>query len=136
MKTVLLSASAMLFSLSVHADVPPSQKAEVEFLLEYVRNTDCVMDRNGSHHKGEEAVAHIQRKYDYFRDRIKSTEDFIEYSATKSTMSGKYYKVLCDGQEPMRAKDWLLGALKNYREGKGPLVQDGQDPEKKDQVSK
>ena len=99
------------------ADVPPEQKAEVDYLLDYVSKSGCEMNRNGSRHKGEKAVSHIQKKYDYFRDDIKTTEDFIEYSATKSTMSGKFYMVECEGQEPIRTKDWLLDALQNFREG-------------------
>jgi hypothetical protein len=109
----------LLYGPVLWADVPAGQKPEVEYLLEFVRNSDCIMERNGSRHKGDEAVSHIQRKYDYFLDDIKSTEDFIEYSATKSTMSGKYYLVICNGQAPVRAKDWLLGALQEFREGSG-----------------
>ena len=111
----------MLFMLphDLMADVPSEQKAEVDYLLEYVSKSGCEMNRNGSRHKGDEAVSHIQKKYDYFRDDIKSTEDFIEYSATQSTMSGKFYMVECEGQEPIRTKDWLLDALLKYREGSG-----------------
>ena len=115
MKYLLIIVS--LFCHSVLADVPPEQKAEVDYLLEYVSQSGCEMNRNGSRHKGEEAVSHIQKKYDYFRDDIKSTEDFIEYSATKSTMSGKFYMVVCEGQEPMKTRDWLLDALQKFREG-------------------
>ena len=107
----------LLFSADLHADVPAEQKVEVDYLLDYVANSGCVMNRNGSRHDGEEAVAHISKKYDYFRDDIKSTEDFIEYSATKSTMSGKYYTVECPGAEPVKSQDWLLDALQVYREG-------------------
>ena len=53
--------------------------------------------------------------YDYFRDRIETTEEFIEYSATKSTTSGKYYIVICEGQPPIRTQEWLLRELDSYR---------------------
>ncbi len=101
---------------SVSADVPPEQKPEVEHLLEYVRQSECVMVRNGSEHVGEKAVKHIQKKYDYFEDDIKTTEMFIEYSATKSTMSGKYYTIRCQGKEDVRSQDWLLEELKIFRQ--------------------
>ncbi len=107
----------LLFSAPLWADVPDGQKAEVDYLLDFVATSGCVMNRNGSSHSGEEAVSHIKMKYDYFRDDIKSTEDFIEYSATKSTMSGKYYTVECEGKEPVRSQNWLLDALQVYREG-------------------
>ena len=40
----------------VCADVPPSQQAEVEYLLQYVRTSSCVMERNGTRHDGQEAA--------------------------------------------------------------------------------
>mgnify|MGYP001815368572 CR=1 FL=1 len=107
----------LFFSVALLADVPGEQQAEVNYLLNYVEKSGCVMNRNGSRHNGGEAVSHIQKKYDYFRDEINSTEDFIEYSATKSTMSGKYYTVECPGAEPVKSQDWLLDALQVYREG-------------------
>ena len=100
---------------AVNADVPPEQKPEVEHLLEYVRQSECVMVRNGSEHGGEKAVEHIQKKYEYFEDDITSTEVFIEYSATKSTMSGKYYTIRCPGKEEIRTQDWLLEELAAFR---------------------
>ena len=60
-------------------------------------------------------VSHIEKKYDYFRDDIKNTEEFIEYSATKSTMSGDYYTVSCPGKETIRTQDWLMAELKRFR---------------------
>ena len=114
MKTLitLLILSCIQF---VYADVPPEQKTEVEHLLKFVSQSDCVMVRNGSEHRGEKAVEHIQKKYDYFEDDIKTTEMFIEYSATKSTMSGKYYMIRCPGKEEIRSQDWLLEELADFR---------------------
>ena len=97
------------------ADVPPEQQAEVRHLISLVQDSTCLINRNGSTHSGKEAAAHIRKKYDYFRDRIRTTEDFIRYSATKSTISGRYYTVLCEGSKAIRTKDWLLRELKRYR---------------------
>ena len=66
-------------------------------------------------HSGKDTVAHAKRKYNYFKDKIDSAEKFIEYSATKSTMSGKYYMVLCGDSPMVKTQDWLLQELKNYR---------------------
>ena len=75
----------------------------------------CSIERNGKKYAGNDAYSHIMKKYDYFRDRIETSEDFIELSATKSTMSAKYYLVFCDGNPPMRTKDWLLEELREFR---------------------
>ena len=88
---------------------------EINHLLQYVKNTSCSYERNGKRHTGEEALKHIKKKYDYFSDEIETAEDFIKYSATKSKMSGKYYKVYCNNNKPVLSKSWLLTELKQYR---------------------
>ncbi|VAW58253.1 hypothetical protein MNBD_GAMMA11-2826 [hydrothermal vent metagenome] len=98
------------------ADVTGKQEDEVEHLLDFVKKTECLITRNSTEHKGESAAEHIRKKYDYFSDDIKSAEDFIEYSATKSTLSGQYYTVSCAGKKATKTKDWLLAELKRYRE--------------------
>jgi len=105
----------MMFASIVSADVPPEQKHEVEHLINFVKTSSCEINRNDQYHDGEKALAHIQLKYDYFRNKIKTTEQFIEYSATKSTMSGKFYLVRCGDQPPQKTKDWLLHELERYR---------------------
>lgn len=88
---------------------------EIDHLLAFVENTGCQIERNGKLHAGPDGVEHIRKKYNYFKDEIDSAEKFIELSATKSTMSGKYYLVLCEGGQKITTRDWLLQELKNYR---------------------
>lgn len=91
---------------------------EINHLLSFVASTDCEYERNGTMHNGAEAVKHINKKYEYFSDEIKSAEDFIKYSATKSKMSGKHYKIHCSNEKVIKSKDWLLIELKAYRKVK------------------
>jgi hypothetical protein len=51
---------------------------------------------------------------DHFKKRVKTTEGFIKYAATKSSMSGKPYMVRCDGREMSNA-DWLNRELQKLR---------------------
>lgn len=104
----------VLFS---YTDVPESQKAEVEHLLKFIRNSGCRFERNGKMHDSDSAAQHIWEKYEYLIDDNTSTETFIEYSATKSMISGKYYLVHCGGGDPVKTSDWLLVELKRYRSG-------------------
>ena len=104
--TILLSIT----SLNVLAN-----KTEINHLLQFVKATECQYERNGDMHNGEEAFKHINRKYEHFEDDIKTTEDFIKYSATESRMSGKKYKIHCQGQPEVYSKDWLLSELSNFR---------------------
>ena len=100
---------------SVNADVPEEQVKEVQHLLTFVKNSGCVINRNGTDYPAEKGLGHIEKKYDYFRDDIDSPEKFIELSATKSTMSGDYYMVSCPGKKTIRTQDWLMEELKRYR---------------------
>ncbi|QBG37793.1 hypothetical protein EMK97_10065 [Litorilituus sediminis] len=100
-----------LFALSAHAD----SQSEINHLLAFVAQTSCTYERNGSFHNGREAVAHIKKKYRYFADDIKSAEDFIHYSASKSTFSGKHYTIHCPEQKPIKSQTWLLNELTRYR---------------------
>ena len=74
------------------------------------------MLRNGKAHDAEDAVNHVQRKYDYFRKKISSTEEFIELSASKSTISGREYQVRCGNDEAVSSRDWLMEELAAYRQ--------------------
>ena len=90
-------------------------QAEITHLLNYVKTTQCKYIRNGSEHSGVDAAAHIKKKYDYFKDDIKSAEDFIRLSATKSTMTGSKYYIDCPGSQKVESGKWLLTELKKYR---------------------
>lgn len=115
-KKILLFIGAVAISVSVLA-MPLSKKTEkeIQHLVQYVTSTECIYERNGDKHSGKEAAEHILKKYEYYADDIESAEDFIEYSATKSKMSGKKYKIHCQGQPSVTSAEWLLIELKSYR---------------------
>ena len=111
-KDLLLCIFICIFSVPVFAS---DMQSEIDHLLAFLENSECQFERNGKMHSGKDTVAHAKRKYNYFKDKIDSAEKFIEYSATKSTMSGKYYMVLCGDSPMVKTQDWLLQELKNYR---------------------
>lgn len=107
-----------LFSLSIlllSSFASSSTQTEINHLLKFVFETKCQYERNGTMHTGKEAKEHIQKKYDYYQDDIKTTEDFIRLSATKSYFSGKHYKIHCLDQPTIKSSDWLLKELKAFR---------------------
>ena len=93
-----------------------STQSEINHILDFVGATDCKYERNGTMHNGKEAVEHINKKYAYYSDDIDSAEDFIKYAATKSTMSGKYYRIHCNNKPTVKSRDWLLNELNVYRQ--------------------
>lgn len=102
-------------SAPISADVPVAQKPEVQHLLDFVMQSNCTIERNGTSYPSSKAVAHIEKKYAYFRSDIETTEEFIELSASKSTMSGNYYMVSCGSDEAIKTQQWLLQELQDFR---------------------
>lgn len=98
----------------------PAHNQEIQHLIEFVEISECRFKRNGKWHESHQAAAHIEKKYKYVakRGRINSTEDFIKYAASKSSMSGKPYLVQCGDGEPMHCSRWLSGELAAYRNRK------------------
>ena len=88
---------------------------EIEHLLSYIENSACSFERNGRVHTGKEAVRHIRNKFDYYKDEINNAEKFIELSASKSKLSGRYYMIKCGNSEKMKNQKWLLEELMEYR---------------------
>ncbi len=113
---IVTIAVMALLSMDARSDVPDADRHEVLHLLEYLRNSDCAMERNEKKHDSEDAYSHVKRKYEYFQDEIRTSEDFIEYSASKSTMSGKFYRIFCNNESAVLTRDWLLEELHDYRE--------------------
>ncbi len=60
--------------------------ATINYLLAFVEKSDCTFFRNDRAHTAKEAVVHMQRKYEYFKDEVKTPEDFIRLSASRSFM--------------------------------------------------
>jgi len=112
---VNLNKALFIVLSTLSLNVIASTQDEINHLLNFVASTDCKYERNGTMHNGKEAVEHINKKYAYYSDDIQSTEDFIKYSATKSKMSGKYYKIHCSHKSSMKSQDWLLTELMVYR---------------------
>jgi len=114
--TFVFASCLALQTIDSYADVPESQKPEVLHLLEFVQTTECTFERNGKKYDGDEASKHIKRKYKHFKGQITTTEEFVEYSGTKSTMSGNFYLVYCGDNDPIKSSVWLLEELNQFRE--------------------
>lgn len=89
---------------------------EIEYLLEFIENSDCTFIRNGKAHDTENGLEHIEKKYAHFKKKIKTAEDFINRSASGSLISGKPYIVDCpNAKGRIKSSNWLLKELANFR---------------------
>lgn len=96
-------------------DLQATKIQEIQHLIKFVSESGCSFIRNGNEHTPKEAVEHINKKYEYFKDEIDSAEKFIELSATQSTITKKKYVIKCPGKEVIENQKWLLEELNNLR---------------------
>jgi hypothetical protein len=107
----------MMMSLVViSADPDAKSKVEIDHILEFIKNSDVIFIRNGKEYPVADGLKHIQKKYDHFKSKIITCEDFIEKSATKSEMSGDAYQVKLKDNTKIDCAKWLLMELKIFRE--------------------
>ena len=87
---------------------------EIQYLLDFVADSQCTFVRNGSEHSSPDAADHLRLKYDRGRRYAGTAEGFIDNLATKSSWTGRPYQVICQGiAEPSGV--WLHRALADYR---------------------
>jgi hypothetical protein len=115
-RTFLIFTAFLFFisASSLPAGSIETVNREIDHLLQYIENSDCIFIRNGRESNAAKAQAHIQNKYVYVKGRVKTAEDFIKYAATKSSMSGKPYKLRCSKKE-IYVADWLYSELRKLR---------------------
>ncbi len=106
------------FTLSASGKHDSIMSNEISFLLSTIKHTTCQLKRNGSLHSGEDAEKHIRRKYNYVSKKIKTTEQFIAYAATRSSFTGRPYMLICGNTKPQSTASWLLKTLYLHRKQK------------------
>lgn len=94
-------------------------ESTIKYLLASVKNADVVFIRNDREHMPDEAADHMRRKYEHFKDQIRTPEDFIRLAGTKSLMTGKAYQVRMKDGKTVLTQRWLEDALQRYRAKEG-----------------
>lgn len=116
-----LLAASLLAAISLAAaaaPAPPAVRAEIDALMAKMSASNCRFERNGSWHNAADARQHLLRKLDYIekrRETLASAEQFIDVAASKSSFSGKPYRVKCGNAEPVASQVWLNRELKALR---------------------
>src|SRR5437879_5390558 len=112
----LLLALVFVFSFRTHTFAAESMEQTVDYLIDYVGKSNATFIRNGISHTPAEVVAQIKAKYEHFKSEIKTPEDFIRLSASKSLLTGKPYLVRTPDGKEMHLDAWLTDALKQHRD--------------------
>ena len=94
-------------------------RLEINSLLDRLQSSGCQFNRNGTWYAASEAKAHLLGKLEYLEKRgsLQSTEQFINMAASKSSVSGKPYQVMCGNTAPVESKLWLTEELQAVRSG-------------------
>lgn len=114
----MVALALLLLSGACMADGPSEvTQQEIMHLFAYLKSSGCQFNRNGSWYGPQEAVDHLNDKYQYLlgKNHISSTEDFIAEAASQSSMSGKPYWVRCGDAAPVESAYWFRAELEKYR---------------------
>jgi len=113
-----VATAALAVSASAVSAAPTTKaQREIDGLIAALGDSGCEFERNGSWHDANKARAHLQKKYDYLRKRgmADTAELFIERGASKSSMSGKPYRVRCPNKAVDTAAHWFEQRLQMLR---------------------
>lgn len=85
---------------------------KIETLITALTNLkDATFIRNGESHDVSEAIAHMRRKWEWKKDEIATVDDFIRVAASKSSTTGKPYRIrFADGRE-IDSAEWFRARL-------------------------
>ncbi|HVK52899.1 MAG TPA: YfeK family protein [Pseudoxanthomonas sp.] len=121
MRALWLACLLTLFAWGAQAAPSAQAQREIRGLMDALSASRCQFQRNGKWYERDEARAHLQRKYEYLlkRDLVDTAELFIERAASRSSVSGKAYRVRCPGQADVDAAAWFGGRLKAMRNSGG-----------------
>jgi hypothetical protein len=112
----LLPLLFILAALLPAAAIAGETEVEIEYLITTVGESGCTFIRNGSRHDAEDAASHMRLKYRRGKRYATTAELFIERLASKSSFSGKLYKIECPGGEAVPSGKWLTARLQEYRQ--------------------
>jgi len=114
MKVITCIITLIFFSTA--ASAVAEEQDEIEYLLSFVAESNCIFIRNGKEHQAKAASEHLAMKYNHVRGRIKTAENFIDKIASKSSLTRRAYTIRCNGKQAVPTQQWLRGALQSYRE--------------------
>lgn len=116
--------SAAITCAAPASAVEPSSAAlqEIHQLLDHLAHSNCQFNRNGEWYTPQEAVKHLNKKFEVLvgKGKIGTSEDFIRIAASESSVSGEPYQVQCGGASAVNSGPWLTDALAKIRNGNKP----------------
>jgi hypothetical protein len=88
---------------------------EIDYLLATVGASNCTFIRNGKSYAAKSAQDHLQMKRKRGKRYYDSTDEFIDRIASKSSFSGKPYRIQCGDGPEQTATAWFSALLRQRR---------------------
>lgn len=105
---------ALLIVSSSPLSAAPSarEKQRIDALIDAVEKSGLIFIRNGSEHSAADAASHMRLKFNNAGNRISTAEQFIDYLASKSSITGSPYFLKFPDGRTEKAGIWLHRKLK------------------------
>ncbi len=101
----------LVFALAFGVASANEEVEKIEYLLTSIGESGCTFIRNGKEYSASEAESHLRMKYRRGKKWANDAETFIERIASKSSFSGKPYRIRCGSAEPKPTSEWLSDRL-------------------------
>jgi len=93
------------------------EKRKIDDLINMIKNSNATFIRNGENHSSLDAAKHLKMKYRkakilaFFSGEKIEAKIFIKKVASRSSATGKPYKMKIIGKKEILVEDWLLARL-------------------------
>ena len=116
LSNLIFGMTLFLIAAPMYAALTATAQKEIDHLIDFVGNSGCDFYRNGTWYTPDKGRAHLKDKYEYAKNHsLSSADEFVQKVASSSSVSGRPYKVRCNGTEAI-ASDWLGRELARYRD--------------------
>ena len=100
------------------SNIKLSEAQKIEKLIESISNLkNAKFDRNGTTYDAKAAAAHLKMKWGKAGSKVKTARNFIDNIASKSSFSGKPYKIMYENGKVVETHDFFIKKL-NEIEGR------------------
>ncbi len=107
-RSFLMSVTSLMALSAVAAAPPAHEQTRIEKLIRYVEaQKDLKFIRNGTEYSSADAGKFLRGKLDSMGQDVTTARQFIERIATKSSMSGKPYRVKFGDGKTMLVSQFL-----------------------------
>lgn len=113
---LFLFSSVSLFAQSKVSIKPIktiTEQEKIDFLIKSIEDLKgAKFWRNGTYYDAKSAASHLRMKRDKAGNSVKTARDFIDKIATKSSVSGEYYRIKFESGKEIETRVFLNEKLK------------------------